>query len=983
MTAVQQPDTKEKAGVTPTGDALLVGRERELAVLHGVVTSAMVECPRLVEVVADPGLGTTRLLDEVAELARRQGRVVLSGRASAARLDTPFAVVVDTMLDALLSLCSWASDTTTVAHFAMLRRWLSGLMQGTPATPPAAVERRQLFRAVRALLEVAGWGVGVVFVLDDAHWTDLGSVVFIDYLMRHPPAVPFTLVIGYRPRQVPPQLSRALAQFAATQHTRLELRPLTEAEVVRLVGSEQCPRWQKRLYDASGGIPLYVEYLRRHEDLVVPMATGLAEQVFKPEVLATVPGPILAEVAVLSPTVREVASAAAFPGECFDAEIVAEIAGLSKAETTIGLDDLVARDLIRPADRSRLFRFRHPLVRVAAYHLADAGRRLDAHARAARALSRRGADVVSQAPHVARSAQAGDLSAVRLLVNAAESVVGKSPDQATEWLAAAGELLALASQRLTEFGLARPTARNASGRFARRHELIRGFRAGVGDQPDRMGDQPDGMGDQPDRVGDQPERPRVETAARFDSTERGPDPRDAAQLALDAVTRGGFDEARRLAQRAIVTTTTGSTLDANAATMLAVHAIADAHAGLPVSAVRYLRPAVELLDSLPDEPAARQLSVFLQVGRAEVALERFDDALRHAARGVALATRTGQHHLAVEMSLVLAHAQTWLGLLSEAAASLRGIEDTASRIDRHTMLPLVHACQAAVTLWLGEPQDALRLARNAVTGPGPTDFWWNGFPQVVLGAALLGVGDSSGCVHEIVTAGGDDLAGYPVRWHAPLCDVLVWAETKLGNHGEAERWLERARRSASFAGLPGVGGLVRLSAARIAHATGDEATAVAEVERAVSAFASVCWRGYEARARHLFGNALSALGRHRQAQQEYGRAKELFAGCGAARMRALVLNEERRLGARMPRRRRSGKTVADSLSPREREIADLVRGGLTNRQIAHRLFLSPKTVEAHLSHIFAKLGVASRTALASLHVEGLGTGGSGLNPDPS
>jgi len=88
----------------------------------------------------------------------------------------------------------------------------------------------------------------------------------------------------------------------------------------------------------------------------------------------------------------------------------------------------------------------------------------------------------------------------------------------------------------------------------------------------------------------------------------------------------------------------------------------------------------------------------------------------------------------------------------------------------------------------------------------------------------------------------------------------------------------------------------------------------------------------------------------------------------------------RRLGVRVPGQgRRTASEVAESdasaqadahrflgtLSRREQEVADLVRAGLTNRQIAADLFLSEKTVESHLSHIFTKLGVGSRAAVAS------------------
>ena len=71
--------------------------------------------------------------------------------------------------------------------------------------------------------------------------------------------------------------------------------------------------------------------------------------------------------------------------------------------------------------------------------------------------------------------------------------------------------------------------------------------------------------------------------------------------------------------------------------------------------------------------------------------------------------------------------------------------------------------------------------------------------------------------------------------------------------------------------------------------------------------------------------------------------------------------EQRRMNARRPRRRSA---PGADLTVREREIAKLVAVGLTNREIAERMYLSPRTVEAHLARLFAKLGVATRTAVA-------------------
>ncbi|MET7331088.1 LuxR C-terminal-related transcriptional regulator [Nonomuraea sp. NPDC005650] len=87
-----------------------------------------------------------------------------------------------------------------------------------------------------------------------------------------------------------------------------------------------------------------------------------------------------------------------------------------------------------------------------------------------------------------------------------------------------------------------------------------------------------------------------------------------------------------------------------------------------------------------------------------------------------------------------------------------------------------------------------------------------------------------------------------------------------------------------------------------------------------------------------------------------GQAKELFLSCGAPWLAAQVGVEQRRMAAHRP-------GAGGSLSEREREIAELVAYGLTNREIGERLFLSPRTVETHLASVFRKLGVKTRAAL--------------------
>jgi DNA-binding CsgD family transcriptional regulator len=123
-----------------------------------------------------------------------------------------------------------------------------------------------------------------------------------------------------------------------------------------------------------------------------------------------------------------------------------------------------------------------------------------------------------------------------------------------------------------------------------------------------------------------------------------------------------------------------------------------------------------------------------------------------------------------------------------------------------------------------------------------------------------------------------------------------------------------------------------------------------------------------ARAAMLGGAALRALGEPEAARDQFQRAQSLCSACGALPEADAAARELRRLGHRVPRRTRGiAKPVGlEGLSSREREVANLVASGMTNREVARALFLSEKTVGSHLARIYEKLGVHSRTVLAAV-----------------
>ncbi len=108
------------------------------------------------------------------------------------------------------------------------------------------------------------------------------------------------------------------------------------------------------------------------------------------------------------------------------------------------------------------------------------------------------------------------------------------------------------------------------------------------------------------------------------------------------------------------------------------------------------------------------------------------------------------------------------------------------------------------------------------------------------------------------------------------------------------------------------------------------------------------------------GEALGVAGRRSDARGPLQRAMEIAEDCGA---RPLAQRAADGLGALGDRPRRIAEAGFDELTASERRVAHLAAGGRTNREIAQELFVTPKTVENHLRHAYAKLGVAGRREL--------------------
>jgi DNA-binding NarL/FixJ family response regulator len=157
------------------------------------------------------------------------------------------------------------------------------------------------------------------------------------------------------------------------------------------------------------------------------------------------------------------------------------------------------------------------------------------------------------------------------------------------------------------------------------------------------------------------------------------------------------------------------------------------------------------------------------------------------------------------------------------------------------------------------------------------------------------------------------------------------------------------------------------AAAAVALDAGDAETAAERALASAAACAEVGAPVEAALSRMLAGQALAQAGERERATAEFSSAASAFEECGALLRRDAADRELGRLGRRVHRRTRAGKADGsgiETLTERELEVARLVVDRKTNSQIAAELFLSPKTVETHIRHLFQKLEVSSRVEVA-------------------
>lgn len=907
---------------------MLLGRDDERDTLLAVLAAARAGRGGAVIVRGEPGIGKTALLAELADhgdaarLLRTQGIESEQPLAFAAlhRLLQPvlggIAELPQPQAQALARAFGAVADPGGDDRFLAYLGALS-LLTGTDATPDAE-------------------GV-TLCVIDDAQWLDDASLAALLFVARRIQFSPVAMIFAARDGEG--------HRIEATDIPQLRLgglEPETARELIRLGGVSTSAPVLDALVARAAGNPLALLELPTlltpdQADGVLPLPASLPltdelERVFT------------ARAGGLTEAARRMLLVAA-ADDSEDASVVSAAAAFLGVGAP-GMDEAVAAGLL--AERGRRLTFRHPLVRSALYSAASPGERRQVHAALARAMDDRG-DPDRAAWHLAEAADGPDEQVAARLEETGERLVRRGGHEAaTTTLERAADLSVEDAARQGRLVAAAHSAWLA-GDPARTRRLAQRARLRADPATARELD-----------------RLRAFVEMNFGSARLAHG--ILAGAAQDAADAGDAGDARHYAMVAAALAAFGE--DSGAAVPLG--ADADDGAGALVDPVDACFTA--LLHGFDD----------LAHGRWEdgVPLVRRALAIGEPIEGPDLLTNLGI------AALLLGDDATALRLHDRQLDTARGDASVLGVLHALTRRAIV---QLAVGQW-----DALEAANREVLdlarATGHPNQRALPLAQLLVVDAYRGRDGIAERADEIAAEARAHPAGVLERI---TLDTLAWA----GAVAVAPTAPDTASRMFGTISLPLLRRMTAMDAAEAAARAG-EAEASRAIAADLSAFAATTGNAWAAAAaahcaalaaddadREAFfvkalehhGDSLRVLGRARtalaygehlrrarrrvDAREHLRAAASLFDALGATPWAVRAADELRATGE-TARTRAADTADAHALTAQELQVARLVQDGLTNKDVAARLFLSPRTVEFHLRNIFGKLGITSRSALA-------------------
>ena len=793
-----------------------VGRRRELTAIASAL-QGLGRDARYVALSGEPGIGKTRLLEELERRAGERGCTVLTGRGAELERDLPFGVWVDALDDHAAWLGSDRLQRMLGDRVAELARVLPSVDAGEAAPAPALQdERYRAHRAVRTLLEQLATAQPVVVLLDDLQWADDSSLELVAHLLRRPPRAPLLVAAAFRAGGLP---GAVLGAFEAAGRdgrvVDVRLTPLSAAEADVLLGDTVPPRLREQVYRLSGGNPFYLQELARGaagEEVapILDLPAAAAAPASAADLVATVaaaaasaweiPPPVAIalgqEIAALSDTARRLVQGAAVAGDPAELGLAAAAAEITNGELGGALDELVATRLIAATDLPRRYRFRHPIVRRAAYESAGEGWRLAAHARAATELERTGGPLQARAHHLERCADAGDDAAIAVLSQAGHATAPRAPAEAARWYGAALRLLPEGDPRRLELLAPLAAAQASTGQFERALasllDVLAVVPAELAELRARLVAACAACENLLGRHGAAHDRLAAALAELPEPTGTAAAMLEA-ELAVDALYDSDF---AALADRAGQARSTADALGDPGLRALSAALDCFAHYGQGrlAEAESARAEAAGALDAMDDGQLAARLEAPYYLGFAEFLCERYEDAIVHLQRGLTISRASGQGQFVVPMMVGLAHALEVRGRIDEALDMVEGAVEAARLSDNRQILSWALVGEGWVAAMTGDLELAGRAADEAVTLLGElSDSILTLATHALAAVVFLEAGDVDRCFAEAEAAGAPDFDAIEPGRAAWLLAVLARAELARGRPDAARECIARAR----------------------------------------------------------------------------------------------------------------------------------------------------------------------------------------------
>ncbi|MCW2793969.1 MAG: regulatory protein LuxR, partial [Nocardioides sp.] len=428
-------------GVAGHTSRTLVGRDAELTemlTLLGVRPSSGRERRESTSVLlsGDAGVGKTRLLTELRDVAFTEGWQVFAGHCldfgDSALPYLPFSEVLGRMATDLPDVV----DAVAVAHPALARLQPGRrVMSADEGAEPSALDRGDLFEAVHALLEAAAACAPLLLVIEDTHWADQSTRDMLSFLFARPFAGPVAIVASYRSddlhRRHP--LRRQVAEWSRIRGVdRLQLAPLSATDVRTLIaelGDTLAEHEIADIVSRAEGNAFFVEEL-------VGAASGPGRWV--PDDLADV---LLVRLDRVDDAARQVVRTASVSGRKVSHDMLAAASGLTEAQLDEGVRQAVELNVLVATDGR--YAFRHALLGEAVYDDLLPGERVRLHAAYAQALGDgRARGTAAELARHARLAMDLETALTASIQAGNEARAVGGPDEAAQHYQQALELLA-------------------------------------------------------------------------------------------------------------------------------------------------------------------------------------------------------------------------------------------------------------------------------------------------------------------------------------------------------------------------------------------------------------------------------------------------------------------------------------------------------------------------------------------------------------